>query len=109
MPIVYSNLGYSGRAAYSDLNPCDGPQSKHKLQPLSNLDHPNGLSHSNPLKSTARALSASIKLSLTISLAEWNSFPSAHCLLIMLFYSIEIGHRQIQNLDPILIVVVIAS
>ena len=30
VPIVYSNLGYSGRAAYSDLNPCDGPPSVHK-------------------------------------------------------------------------------
>ena len=28
--IGYSNLGYSGRAAYSDLKPCDEPPSVHK-------------------------------------------------------------------------------
>ena len=33
VPIGYSNLGYSGRAAYSDLNPCDGPPLLHKYQP----------------------------------------------------------------------------
>ena len=32
VPIGYSDLGYSGRAAYSDLKPCDGPPSQHKLQ-----------------------------------------------------------------------------
>ena len=30
VPIGYSNLGYSGRAAYSDLNPRDEPPSVHK-------------------------------------------------------------------------------
>ena len=30
VPIVYSNLGYSGRASYSDLKPCDEPPSVHK-------------------------------------------------------------------------------
>ena len=30
VPFGYSNLGYSGRAAYSDLNPRDGPPSVHK-------------------------------------------------------------------------------
>ena len=30
VPIGYSNLEYSGRAAYSDFNPCDGPPSLHK-------------------------------------------------------------------------------
>ena len=30
VPIVYSNLGYSGRAAYSDLNPRDEPPSVQK-------------------------------------------------------------------------------
>ena len=30
VPIGYSDLGYSGRAAYSDLNPCDEPLSLHK-------------------------------------------------------------------------------
>ena len=30
VPIVYSNLGYSGRAAYSDLKPRDEPPSVHK-------------------------------------------------------------------------------
>ena len=30
VPILYSNLGYSGRAAYSNLNPCDGPPSVHE-------------------------------------------------------------------------------
>ena len=29
VPIGYSNLGYSGRAAYNDLNPRDGPPSLH--------------------------------------------------------------------------------
>ena len=27
VPVGYSNLGYSARAAYSDLNPPQGPQS----------------------------------------------------------------------------------
>ena len=30
VPIGYSDLGYSGRAGYSDRNPCDGPPSVHK-------------------------------------------------------------------------------
>ena len=30
VPIGYSDLGYSGRAAYSDLNPCDEPPSLNK-------------------------------------------------------------------------------
>ena len=30
VPIGYSDLGYSGCAAYSDLNPRDGPLSLHK-------------------------------------------------------------------------------
>ena len=33
VPIGYSDLGYSGRAAYSNLKPCDGPPLQHKLQP----------------------------------------------------------------------------